>query len=180
MHSRMSNGGPHNLSNSKKDLLFSATATSANSAFGSVIGSPYSTPFILVEERDNKWKIDQRLKDTLDSREAIPFLRTNDPEYKEIIYKKNNSKFRSNTIHDLSSPMSGNSPSNGAASGYATSPFKMSPSKKPPTGGDVNNMKHRLSNFLKRREQNWQQYVLPISKLNEQWHPTYKITFEKI
>ncbi len=180
MHSRMSTGGPHNLSNSKKDLLFSATVTSANSAFGSVVGgSPYSTPFILVEERDNKWRVDQRLKDNLDSKDAIPFLRTNDPEYKEIIYKKNNSKFRSNTIQDLASPVSdGNSPSN-APSAYATSPFKMSPQKKPPSG-NLPNMKHRLSNFLKRREQNWQHYILPISKLNENWHPNYKITFEKI
>jgi hypothetical protein len=41
-----------------------------------------------VEERDNRWKIDNKLKETLDSRKAIPFLRTNDPEYKEIIKTK--------------------------------------------------------------------------------------------
>ena len=50
--------------------------------------SPYSTPFVLAEQRDNKWKVDQRLKDTLEMKQAIPFLRTNDPEYKQIIYKK--------------------------------------------------------------------------------------------
>jgi hypothetical protein len=50
--------------------------------------SPYSTPFVLAEQRDNKWKVDQRLKDTLEMKQAIPFLRTNDPECKQIIYKK--------------------------------------------------------------------------------------------
>jgi hypothetical protein len=62
-------------------MLFNATATSGGSAFNSVNNgsfSPYSTPFILAEQRDNKWKIDQRLKDTLDMKQAIPFLRTND------------------------------------------------------------------------------------------------------
>ena len=70
-------------SGSKKDI-FNATATSAQS----YATAPYSTPFVLVEERDNRWRVDNRLKDTLDSREAIPFLRTNDPEYKEIIKTK--------------------------------------------------------------------------------------------
>jgi hypothetical protein len=56
-HSRISSG-------SKKDLLFNATATSAQS----YATAPYSTPFILVEERDNRWKVDDKLKETLDSR----------------------------------------------------------------------------------------------------------------
>jgi hypothetical protein len=76
-HSRISGG-------SKKDLLFNATATSAQS----YATAPYSTPFILVEERDNRWKIDDKLKETLDSRDAIPFLRTNDPDYKQVIKSK--------------------------------------------------------------------------------------------
>jgi hypothetical protein len=56
-HSRISSG-------SKKDLLFNATATSAQS----YATAPYSTPFILIEERDNRWKVDSKLKETLDSR----------------------------------------------------------------------------------------------------------------
>jgi hypothetical protein len=86
---------------SGKDLLFNATATSGGSAFNSVNNgsfSPYSTPFILAEQRDNKWKIDQRLKDTLEMKQAIPFLRTNDQEYKQVIYKKGNG-VRSYSIH---------------------------------------------------------------------------------
>jgi hypothetical protein len=72
-----------------KELLFNATATTQGSAFASVNGgSPYSTPFYLTEEKDNKYRIDNRLKRTLQMKEAIPFLRTNDNEYKEIIYKK--------------------------------------------------------------------------------------------
>ena len=76
-HSRISNG-------SKKDLMFNATATSA----ASYATAPYSTPFILVEERDNRWKIDDKLKQTKDSKDAIPFLRVNDVEYKEVIKTK--------------------------------------------------------------------------------------------
>jgi hypothetical protein len=55
--------------NSGNNLLFNATATSGASAFNSLNNgsfSPYSTPFVLAETRDNKWKIDQRLKDTLE------------------------------------------------------------------------------------------------------------------
>ena len=48
------------------------------------------------------------------------------------------------------------------------------------SGIPLADVKHRVTNFIKRRENNWQQYVLPISKLNEQWHPSQKITFEKI
>lgn len=52
-------GSPMN----KKDLLFSATTTTQNSALTSINGgSPYSTPFILREDKDNKYKIDDRLK----------------------------------------------------------------------------------------------------------------------
>ncbi len=89
-------------------MLFNATATSGGSAFNSGHNgsfSPYSTPFILAEQRDNKWKVDQRLKDTLEMKQAIPFLRTNDPDYKEIIYKKGNG-MRSYSIHgDPHSPL---------------------------------------------------------------------------
>jgi len=46
--------------------------------------------------------------------------------------------------------------------------------------GIPKDIKSRVNNFVKRREQNWQQYVLPISKLNEEWHKSQKITFEKI
>jgi hypothetical protein len=49
-HSRMSS----NADGSKRDLLFNATGTSA----ASYATAPYSTPFILVEERDNRWRID--------------------------------------------------------------------------------------------------------------------------
>jgi hypothetical protein len=44
----------------------------------------------------------------------------------------------------------------------------------------MTDLKARVHNFLKRREQHWQQYVLPISQLNEELHPSQKITFEKI
>ena len=44
----------------------------------------------------------------------------------------------------------------------------------------MTDLKARVHNFLKRREQHWQQYVLPISQLNEELHPCQKITFEKI
>ena len=65
-----------------KELLFNATATTQGSAFASVNGgSPYSTPFYLMEEKDNKYRIDNRLTRTLEMKEAIPFLRTNDTEY---------------------------------------------------------------------------------------------------
>jgi len=46
--------------------------------------------------------------------------------------------------------------------------------------GIPKDIKSRVNNFVKRREQNWQQYILPISKLNEEWHRSQKITFEKI
>jgi hypothetical protein len=116
--------------------------------------SPYSTPFVLVEERDNKWKIDQRLKDTLDMKQAIPFLRTNDPEYKEIVLKKNKQNFRSNTIHgDIGSPL-------GKTASLNISPDKLSISKQSKGGHEsgipMGDVKKRVTNFLKRREQNWQ------------------------
>jgi hypothetical protein len=48
------------------------------------------------------------------------------------------------------------------------------------SGIPTSDVKSRVTNFIKRREQNWQQYVLPISKLNEEWHKSQKITFERI
>ena len=44
---------------SGKELLFNQTATSAGSVHG---GSPFATPFVLEEEKNNKYKIDDRLK----------------------------------------------------------------------------------------------------------------------
>jgi hypothetical protein len=41
-----------------------------------------------VEERDNKYRIDERLLQSKQMKQAIPFLRTNDDEYKQIVYKK--------------------------------------------------------------------------------------------
>jgi hypothetical protein len=135
-------------------LLFNATATSGGSGFGASVNngsfSPYSTPFVLVEERDNKWKIDQRLKDTLEMKQAIPFLRTNDPEYKEIVLKKNKQNFRSNTIHGEMSPLGQTVSSN-------LSPDKLSKhSRIHESGIPTSDYKSRVTNFLKRREQNWQ------------------------
>jgi hypothetical protein len=53
-------------------------------------GSFYSTPFVLELEKSNKYKIDDRLKETVSLKNAIPFLRTNDQEYKEVVYKRGN------------------------------------------------------------------------------------------
>jgi len=68
-----------------KDLLF---GTTVNSMAGSKIGgSPaYSTPFILQETKHNKYKIDNGLKKTLQLKDSIPFLRTNDLEYKQATF----------------------------------------------------------------------------------------------
>jgi len=156
-HSRVSGS-------SKKDLLFNATATSGQS-FATT--SPYATPFILIEERDNRWKIDDRLKDTLDSRDAIPFLRTNDPEYKEIITKKGK-KSLLNVVYIAGS------------GSKIMSPMKLAQPKSRTNNAPLSDMKARVSNFMKRREQHWQHYILPISKLNCELHPSQKITFEKI
>jgi hypothetical protein len=75
--------------------MFNATATSA----ASYATAPYSTPFILVEERDNRWKIDDKLKQTKDSKDAIPFLRVNDVEYKEVIKTKGKLKDINITVY---------------------------------------------------------------------------------
>ena len=109
-------------------------------------------------------------------KQAIPFLRTNDPEYKELVLKKNKQKFRSNFIHGEMSPL-------GKTASMNFSPEKLSVSKHSrghESGIPTSDLKHRVTNILKRREQNWQHYVLPISKLNEEWHKSKKITFEKI
>lgn len=43
--------------------------------------APLATPFIMVEDKSNKYKIDQRLKQSVCIKNAIPFLRTNDDDY---------------------------------------------------------------------------------------------------
>lgn len=62
---------------------------------GSKMGSshgfpPHSTPFILYESKHNKYKIANELKKTLPKetvmRDSIPFLRTNDLEYKQATF----------------------------------------------------------------------------------------------
>lgn len=72
----------------------------------------------------------------------------------------------------------------GKASGsMVLSPLKDGGGVKSPFNGGthgIQDLKSRVHNFIKRRELGWQQYVLPISKLNEEWHPSQKITFEKI
>lgn len=50
------------------------------------------------------------------------------------------------------------------------SPLKQAKNKIPL--GAAKDIKDRVFNIVKRRELGWQQYVLPISKLNEQWHPS--------
>ncbi len=86
-------------------------------------------------------------------KQAIPFLRTNDPEYKEIVLKKNKQNFRSNTIHgDIASPL-------GKTASLNMSPDKLSVSKYSKGGhesGIPTDVKKRVTNFMKRREQNWQ------------------------
>jgi hypothetical protein len=105
-------------------------------------------------------------------KQAIPFLRTNDQEYKQVIYKKGNG-VRSFSIHggDPLSPL-------GKTSSTQFSPVKKGSIHE--SGIPTSDVKNRVTNFIKRREQNWQQYVLPISKLNEEWHKSQKITFERI
>ena len=43
--------------------------------------SPFSTPFYLVEDKTNKYRINENLKKTINDKNMIPFLRTNDEEY---------------------------------------------------------------------------------------------------
>ena len=38
----------------------------------------YATPFYLIQDKSNKYRIDENLKKTVDNKEMIPFLRTND------------------------------------------------------------------------------------------------------
>jgi hypothetical protein len=60
------------------------------------------------------------------------------------------------------------------------SPVKLAQPKSRTNNAPLSDMKARVSNFMKRREQHWQHYILPISKLNCELHPSQKITFEKI
>jgi hypothetical protein len=65
-----------------------ATHSTQNSAFLSYTGgSVYATPFVLVEDRTNKYKIDDRLKKTQELKNSIPFLRINDDDYKAVTRK---------------------------------------------------------------------------------------------
>jgi hypothetical protein len=47
--------------------------------------APYSTPFYLIEDKSNKYKITDKLKKTISDKNQIPFLRTNDDEYYRVI-----------------------------------------------------------------------------------------------
>ena len=47
----------------------------------------YATPFYLIQDKSNKYRIDENLKKTVDNKEMIPFLRTNDDEYWKVISK---------------------------------------------------------------------------------------------
>jgi hypothetical protein len=99
-------GGGATSPQNQKDLLFSATATTQNSAFASINGgSPYSTPFILMEERHNKYKIDDRLKQTVPLKNAIPFLRVNDDDYKQVVkLSKKGTRATSIQMSEIGSP----------------------------------------------------------------------------
>lgn len=130
-------------------------------------GSFYSTPFVLELEKSNKYKIDDRLKDTVPLKNAIPFLRTNDQEYKEVVYRRSH---RGSSL--FGSPVK---------QGGATLNFvKHVQSPTAAQTMNVPDIKRRLHNFVRKREAGWQKYVLPISKLNEELHPSQKITFERI
>lgn len=61
--------------------------------------SPFSTPFYLVEEKSNKYRIDERLKQTVDNRAMIPFLRTNDEEYKKIVFNNGRRNMRCHSMN---------------------------------------------------------------------------------
>ena len=162
-----------------RDVL-NGTSSTQNSAFLSYTGgSVFATPFVLVEDRDNKYKIDDRLKQTVQVKDSIPFLRTNDNDYKEVVYSTKQNQIRSSSFYSGSKQFR-------HAGSVALSPVRYiaDRSRHIVVNEDqqvrVPDFKHRASNFLRRREGGWQQYVLPISKLNEGWHKSQKITFEKI
>ena len=51
----------------------------------SALEKPFATPFVLAAERTNKYKVDQRLKQTQDNKCMIPFLRMIDAEYTSVV-----------------------------------------------------------------------------------------------
>jgi len=77
------------------------------------------------------------------------------------------------------SPLAGGDGANRTSGSVVLSPLKINAPKQN-QNEPVPDLKSRVTNFLNRRENGWQRYVLPISKLNEEWHPSQKITFEKI
>lgn len=57
--------------------------------------APYSTPFYLIEDRTNKYKINEKLKRTIANKNEIPFLRTNDDEYIKLVRPRRGNSFSS-------------------------------------------------------------------------------------
>lgn len=99
----------------------------------------------------------------------------NDHEYKSVIKKK--SRMHSTMYGTPSGVPEGENRTSGSV---VLSPLKLNGAKHNQKEPGVPDLKSRVTNFLHRRENGWQKYVLPISKLNEEWHPSQKITFERI
>ena len=98
----------------------------------------------MVEEKANKYRVDNKLKRTLQSKEMIPFLRTNDWEYNKII-RRNRKNMQFKSFNQTTSHIKVNDP--------------LEDNESPKKESKTPQRNNRMFAFLKRKEKSWNQYI---------------------
>eukprot|EP00347_Sterkiella_histriomuscorum_P005675 403355693 len=128
-----------------------------------------STPFYLVKDSSNKHKIDKRLKETQSIKNQIPFLRVNDDDYQKVINNCNSKKQFNQKVGARK-----------ANQQFLRSKLRPEYSQK---NASINrpyiNSKY-IEKFYKQRETKWDQYIAPISQINQELHPSQRVDFTRI
>ncbi|CDW91563.1 UNKNOWN [Stylonychia lemnae] len=127
--------------------------------------APKATPFYLIHDKSNKHRIDKRVKETQSLKNCIPFLRVNDDDYKKVINQPQQKSFRRKQTT------------------YISQYYENKPQNAQQRTRFQSGEKRYDQNYYrkaKRREKGWEQYILPISKLNTELHLSQKISFDKI
>lgn len=107
---------------------------------------------MLDRDVSNKWKNLDQVAGTQQFTNTIPFLRATDSEWKSATRSPSKSIDYANQTY--------------------TAGFNA------PQQVNIVNAKKRMRQV--RRENGWDSYIKPISKYNEQVHPSMKISFERI
>ena len=115
-------------------------------------GSMYDTPFILEKEKANRHRVEKSVETTMEQSSQIPFLRT---QINPTAFSKTHQTFEAGNVFAQS-----------AGRSISQGPRMQLDAKR--------------TRQLKKKEQGWDNYIKPISKYNQQVHPSMRIPFEQI